>query len=736
MRNISTALQNHLDGEVLSLARCLKITRSDGVILRLTTHDSNLDVNGDLFRADVPLEFSALESTDTLEVDNAEVSIGLDDTVVKLSDVESGAYDGASFELFIVNWGDTGAGTLSLMRGTLGDTEIIDNTYAKFQLRGLTHLLQRPIVERYSLTCRAPLGGKRCGYVNIPTRVRRNRQIVRTYDWYLVPSANVVDHALSNMGFESSLSGSWTVPSGSAWNLSSALTPAEGTQYVVAGSGSVGTEHTLYRDVSVASLGLADANVDTGDFTVDFSAQLMRTGSNANHGKLFIEQYDADGYTLKRDETDWIEPEQSAWQGTGVTSFVLPGVRTIRFGVLCRILAGSSGDVAFDALSVRHWTNELSTWGGAAFRTVRIPSYASGELLALTNTSFESDGEVGNTNAGLTGWSSGASSYWRVVSSLGGLSPQDGSSFLAGGDDGSTTPGKVYELSQDIDIPRVSGPLASSAERAAFVATRTLADYATQANISAGWYYCELRAYVAKTDASSEPRIVVEFINSLGATISTIDTGYINDLVVDTWTLKRRSLRVPAGTVAARVKLYAKSGVSSSIANVAFDNVRVYFMPTAFEHREDDETGKLGTEIPAYDYDHLDYVVDGDAIVQAKPLNFGYASVTAVSSNRIFTASTITDTAVNLYSGRIVWLSGNNAGKSSYIRVWDDSTKVVRMYDGLQNAIQIGDKFVYARGCDKTIDTCADLFGNAHNFRGEPYLPGPSKVITFLTATN
>jgi hypothetical protein len=29
-----------------------------------------------------------------------------------------------------------------------------------------------------------------------------------------------------------------------------------------------------------------------------------------------------------------------------------------------------------------------------------------------------------------------------------------------------------------------------------------------------------------------------------------------------------------------------------------------------------------------------------------------------------------------------------------------------------------------SEGCDKSIATCAGRFGNAANFRGEPYLPG------------
>lgn len=735
MRDISPALQAHIENEVISLARCLKITRADGVVLRLTTHDSDLSVNGDTFRADIPLEFSALESTDTLAVDNAEVSIGIDGVVLTLSDIESGAYDNAAFELFIVNWEDTGNGTLYLKKGTLGDTEIIDETYAKFQMRGLTHLLQRPIVERYSLTCRAPLGGKRCGYVNIPTRVRRNNQKVKTFDWFLVPSANVTTPSLSNLDFETSLTG-WTVPAGSAWSTASAFTPFDGSQYLLAGAGSVGAELTIYRDLTVTALGMTTGNVDTGDYSIDFAAQIAATSSSViNQGKMFVEQYNSTGYTLRRDETEWLTPDFESWQGVGVTSVLLPGCRTVRVGFLCKVIEGSSGSVAFDAATVRFWTNEASTWGGAAFRTVRLPSYPLNERLAFGNTSFETDGEVGNTNAGFTDWTAGAGDYWRIVSTLGALSPEVGAVFLAGGDNGSTTPAQVYTLTQSIAIPRVSGPLLSSAARAAYNASLTLADSATAANITDGWYYCEIRASVAKTDASSEPRVVVSFLNSVGGVISSLDTDYITDLTINTWTLKTKSVRVPTGTVAATVTLYAKSGATSA-ANVAFDDVKVYFMPTAFEHADDAELGNLGEALPTYDYTALNYTQDGSAVVQAKPLNFFYGAVTAVTNNRVFTAGGITDTDVNLYSGRVLWLSGNNAGKTSYIRVWNDGTKIMKLYDSLVGTVQIGDKFVYARGCDKTINTCADLFGNAHNFRGEPYLPGPSKVITFLTATN
>lgn len=716
MRSIPAPLQTHIDGEVLSLARCVKITRTDGVVLRLTLHDKPIPVSGDIYREDIPVEISALESTDDLSVDNAELTIGIDEIVVKTSDFDTGLYDNAAFEMFLVNWASPGDGVINLKRGTVGDIEINEGVSAKLQLRGLTHILQRPLVERYSLTCRAALGSKRCGYVNMPLRIRRDSQKVRTFDWFLEPAANVTTPSLSNMSFDSAALAGWTVPSGSIWTRENTFTAADGTHYAESGAGSTGHEHVIYRDLDTATIGMPDGNVDTGDYSFDFSIKLAGTSATfTNVGKAYVEQYDANGVTLKREETEWTTTVYQTWVGIGVTSFILPGCRFIRIGLIAKVNEGTSGYVAFDDAKARFWTNVAGTWGGASFRTVKIPSYDATELLAMQNASFESDGGVGNTNAqDITGWAVDApASFWRVVASDGALSPQSGSYFLMGGDDASGTPNREYLIYQTIVVPTT----------------------VTAENVNNGWYYAEAVAAVAVTDGTAEPRVVLEFLNSGGGVISTHDTGYASGLTTHTWYSQSAGNRVPAGTVNVRVKLYAKSGNATSLARVAFDNVGVYFFPTAYEHPNDAENGYLSATLPALDYGALDYTLDGDAIVQAKGLNFGYATVTDTVSSRVFEASAINQTPAEVYSGKIIWLSGANAGRSSYIRIWDNTTKVLKMYDALRGTIQIGDKFVYALGCDKTIDTCADRFGNAHNFRGEPYLPGPSRVITFLTAT-
>lgn len=713
MRDIPAGLATHIQGEVLSLARCLTIKRNDGVIKRLTSHDVSLTVNGETFKAGVALEFTAIESSDNLSVDNAEITIGLDGTIMIEDDFTSGLYDGVSFELFLVNWEDTSQGAIYLKRGTFGDIEIVSGLAAKVQLRGLTQALQRPIVEKYSPTCRVALGGKKCGVVNTPLRVRRPNQKVKTFDWYLVPDANVTTPSLTNLSFESAvLTTGWFVQIGSSWSRSNTHTAYSGSYYAEGGAGSVGQEHILYRDMTTASLGMSNTDVDDGDFSFDVSVQIMSTSSAfQNSARVYIEQRDAAGEVIQRDETELYQPAYLEWEGVGVTAFVRPGARSIRLGLVNRIDEGSSGYIAFDDVKVQYFTNVMSTWNSKQFRTMKLPAYAASER--LVDLDFEDDGAVANTNddTNITGLTFTTSDYWKVIASSGALSPVGGSYFLSGGNDGSATPNSVYHASFVANMPT-----------------------ATSANVSAGWYYAELQSRVARTDSDSEARLLIQFKNAGGTVLGSADTGYFSPNF-EAWGLYRTFMRVPANTATIVGHLYVRSGSGGSSAGIAFDNARLVCFPTAYEHDADSEYGNLSRTIPSFDFGSNEYTVDGDAIVQARSPVFAYSTVTAVTDGRTFEASGISETAELFYSGKVTWLSGNNAGKSSYVRVWNNTSKIVKLYDSLPNAIQTGDKFVYAKGCDKTITRCAETFGNAHNFRGEPYIPGPSKVIEYLTTT-
>ncbi|PCD01967.1 hypothetical protein COC42_10740 [Sphingomonas spermidinifaciens] len=77
----------------------------------------------------------------------------------------------------------------------------------------------------------------------------------------------------------------------------------------------------------------------------------------------------------------------------------------------------------------------------------------------------------------------------------------------------------------------------------------------------------------------------------------------------------------------------------------------------------------------------------------------------------------------NLYgSGRLRWLDGDNSGLEAAI---DRSAgTAVKLREPPRLPVRAGDRAELIEGCDKRLATCAGRFGNAANFRGEPFLPG------------
>lgn len=71
--------------------------------------------------------------------------------------------------------------------------------------------------------------------------------------------------------------------------------------------------------------------------------------------------------------------------------------------------------------------------------------------------------------------------------------------------------------------------------------------------------------------------------------------------------------------------------------------------------------------------------------------------------------------------GRLRWIGGGNSGLEDSIARSEGAVVTLRRpprFDGVGALVEL------VEGCDKSIATCASRFGNAVNFRGEPYLPG------------
>jgi uncharacterized phage protein (TIGR02218 family) len=161
-KTVSSALAQHLAGEVTTLATCWQITRRDSLVLGFTDHVRDLIVDGVTYRAASGYTRTAIRGTADLAVDNLDVESVFSDDGITEEDLRVGKYDFAEVRMFLVNYEDLAQGVLKLQRGWLGEVTIRDGMYVA-ELRGMTQRLQMTVGEVYAPDCAADLGDARCG---------------------------------------------------------------------------------------------------------------------------------------------------------------------------------------------------------------------------------------------------------------------------------------------------------------------------------------------------------------------------------------------------------------------------------------------------------------------------------------------------------------------------------------------------------------------------------------------
>jgi uncharacterized phage protein (TIGR02218 family) len=85
--------------------------------------------------------------------------------------------------------------------------------------------------------------------------------------------------------------------------------------------------------------------------------------------------------------------------------------------------------------------------------------------------------------------------------------------------------------------------------------------------------------------------------------------------------------------------------------------------------------------------------------------------------------------------GVLTWATGGHTNLAVSIceHVKSGPVSILKLWEALPSAAQVGDTFTVTAGCDRQFATCKAKFANAVNFRGFPHMPGNDFVLRVPT---
>jgi uncharacterized phage protein (TIGR02218 family) len=161
MRALSAPFAAHLLSGVTTLATCWRIETLDGAVLGFTDHDRALSFGGAVYAPETGAAAGVLQSSADLSVDNTEIAGALSSDALSSEDLLAGRYDGASAEIWRVNWADVSQRAL-MKRGRLGEIAR-EGAAFRAEIRGMSAALDRVEGRVYQRGCDAVCGDRRCG---------------------------------------------------------------------------------------------------------------------------------------------------------------------------------------------------------------------------------------------------------------------------------------------------------------------------------------------------------------------------------------------------------------------------------------------------------------------------------------------------------------------------------------------------------------------------------------------
>lgn len=144
-----------------TLAWAIRVTREDDEVYGWTSAVNDATFDAVVYASAPGLSVASFSSSAGLAVDNSELTVLADDTIITRADILAGRWNNAAYYLFRYNWKVPADGVEPISAGFLGVLTPKSGAYVT-ELRGLQQYLQQPIGAVSTKTCRARLGDAMC----------------------------------------------------------------------------------------------------------------------------------------------------------------------------------------------------------------------------------------------------------------------------------------------------------------------------------------------------------------------------------------------------------------------------------------------------------------------------------------------------------------------------------------------------------------------------------------------
>ena len=161
MRPLSTTQLQALQSPATIFAVLWRIARTDGVIVRLTDHDTDLVICNELYRA-AGLDRTAIRLGDGTTADSVDISGLFGGAAFGIADLQTGVYDYATVVVALAFVDRPDTEPIPLIKGRFGAATVDRGAY-RIEINGLQNALRATIGEVTTPTCRVRFGSARCG---------------------------------------------------------------------------------------------------------------------------------------------------------------------------------------------------------------------------------------------------------------------------------------------------------------------------------------------------------------------------------------------------------------------------------------------------------------------------------------------------------------------------------------------------------------------------------------------